>query len=104
MGSVGARRREILFQFLAEAVFISLSGGVLGILVGLAVPLSARLFVEGLHIPISKPAIVIAFLVSALVGIIFGIVPANRASKLKPTEALRYEWEVASLYSLAGNG
>ena len=89
--SVGARRREILFQFLTEAVFISLSGGVLGILVGLAVPLSARLFVEGLHIPISKPAIVIAFLVSALVGIIFGIVPANRASKLKPTEALRYE-------------
>ena len=89
--SVGARRREILFQFLAEAVFISLSGGVLGILVGLAVPLSARLFVGGLHIPISKPAIVIAFLVSALVGIIFGMVPASRASKLKPTEALRYE-------------
>ncbi len=89
--SVGARRREILFQFLTEAVFISLSGGVLGILVGLAVPLSARLFVEGLHIPISKPAIAIAFLVSALVGIIFGMVPASRASKLKPTEALRYE-------------
>ena len=91
MGSVGARRREILFQFLTEAVFISLSGGVLGILVGLAVPFSARLFVERLHIPISKPAIVIAFLVSALVGIIFGMVPASRASKLKPTEALRYE-------------
>ena len=91
MGSVGARRREILFQFLTEAVFISLSCGVLGILVGLTVPLSARLFVEGLHIPISTPAIVITFLVSALVGIIFGMVPASRASKLKPTKALHYE-------------
>jgi len=89
--AIGARRREILLQFLTEAVLISISGGVLGILVGLAVPLSVRLFVEGLNIPISRLSIAIAFLVSALVGIIFGMVPADRASKLKPTEALRYE-------------
>ncbi len=89
--AIGARRREILIQFLTEAVFISLLGGVVGIAVGLAIPLSARFFVEGLEIPISKASIVIAFAVSALVGIIFGIVPANRASRLNPVEALRYE-------------
>ncbi len=89
--SVGARRREILYQFLTEAVFIAVSGGILGILVGLAIPLSARLFVEGLNIPISKLSIVIAFLVSGLVGVIFGMVPASRAARMSPTEALRYE-------------
>jgi len=89
--AVGARRSEILWQFLTEAMFISLIGGVAGILVGLAIPLSVRFFVEGVQIPISIASIVIAFAVSALVGIVFGIVPANRAAKLRPVEALRYE-------------
>ena len=89
--AMGARRREIMYQFLTEAVLLSAGGGMLGILAGLAAPLAARWFVEGLKIPVSGLSIVIAFAVSGLVGVIFGMVPASRASKLNPTEALRYE-------------
>jgi len=89
--AVGASRRDILSQFLIEAVLISLSGGVIGILAGVAVPLSVTFFVESIDIPISTWSIVIAFAVSSLVGLVFGMLPASRASKLNPTEALRYE-------------
>jgi putative ABC transport system permease protein len=89
--AVGASRREILLQFLTEAIVVSLSGGLIGILAGIAVPMSVRLFVENIQIPISKTAIAIAFGVSCMVGLIFGMLPANRASRLNPTEALRYE-------------
>jgi putative ABC transport system permease protein len=88
--AVGASRTEILLQFLTEAMLVSLSGGVLGILVGVAIPLSVRLFAD-IKIPISPVAIVVAFGVSCMVGLIFGILPANRAAHLNPTEALRYE-------------
>jgi putative ABC transport system permease protein len=89
--AVGASRKEILLQFLTEAVLISLGGGILGILVGVSIPLSVQLFVENLAIPVSPASIVIAFSVSCAVGLIFGMLPASRASKLNPTEALRYE-------------
>ena len=89
--AVGASRREILLQFLTEAIMISVGGGALGILVGVALPLSVQFFVEGMRIPISVTSIAIAFSVSCVVGLIFGMLPANRASKLNPTEALRYE-------------
>jgi putative ABC transport system permease protein len=89
--AVGASRREILMQFLSEAVLLSLSGGLLGILVGLAAPASVRFFVEDLPAPVSWTSVVVAFAVSFVVGLIFGIWPAHRASKLNPTEALRYE-------------
>ena len=89
--AVGASRKEILIQFLMEAVLISLGGGVIGILVGLAIPFSVRFFVENIRIPISPASVVIAFSVSCIVGLIFGLLPADRASKLNPTEALRYE-------------
>jgi putative ABC transport system permease protein len=89
--AVGASRKEILLQFLTEAVLISLSGGILGILVGVSIPLSAQLFVENLAIPVSPASIIIAFSVSCGVGLIFGMLPASRASRLNPTEALRYE-------------
>jgi putative ABC transport system permease protein len=89
--AVGASRREIMLQFLTEAVLISLGGGMLGIAAGVAVPLSVQLFVENILIPVSPVSIVIAFSVSSLVGLVFGILPASRASRLNPTEALRYE-------------
>jgi len=88
--AVGASATEILLQFLVEAMMVSLSGGILGILVGVAIPLSVQLFAD-IRIPISPVAIVVAFGVSCMVGLIFGILPANRAAHLSPTEALRYE-------------
>jgi putative ABC transport system permease protein len=88
--AVGAAPREILTQFLIEAMLISLSGGLIGIAVGVALPLSARLFAD-IRIPISWVAIAVAFGVSCLVGLVFGMLPANRAAHLHPTEALRYE-------------
>lgn len=89
--AVGAARRDVLEQFLAEAVMISVSGGVLGIAIGVAVPLSVAFLVPDVHIPISTISILVAFGVSLIVGLVFGIVPANRAARLNPTEALRYE-------------
>jgi putative ABC transport system permease protein len=89
--AVGASRREIQVQFLTEAVLISLAGGVLGILLGVSVPLSVQLFVDNLRIPVSPASIIIAFSVSCAVGLIFGSLPASRASRLNPTDALRYE-------------
>ena len=88
--AVGASARKILFQFLTEAIMVSLSGGLIGILVGVAMPLSVGLFTD-IRIPISWVAVAVAFGVSCLVGLIFGILPANRAAHLNPTEALRYE-------------
>src|SRR5947209_498796 len=88
--AVGAAPREILMQFLVEAMMVSLSGGLIGIVVGVAIPLSAQLFAD-IRIPISWVAIAVAFGVSCLVGLIFGMLPANRAAHLHPTEALRYE-------------
>jgi putative ABC transport system permease protein len=89
--AVGASRSDILQQFLTEAVLISLAGGILGILIGVAMPLSVQYFVDNFKIPISTLSIMIAFGVSSLVGLIFGMLPASRASRLNPTEALRYE-------------
>jgi putative ABC transport system permease protein len=88
--AVGASARMIQLQFLTEAMLVSLSGGLVGILVGVAMPLSVRLFAD-IRIPISWTAIAVAFGVSCLVGLVFGILPANRAAHLNPTEALRYE-------------
>jgi len=88
--ALGARRREILWQFLLEAVFLTLAGGVLGIILGSGVGIGVNLLTE---FPISLPwwsfAIGVGF--SAGVGIFFGMVPAVRASRLDPIEALRYE-------------
>ena len=88
--AIGATNREIRYQFLAEAVLISLIGGVVGIVVGLALPYSVR-FLTNYRIPISGLSAIIAIIVSSLVGIIFGTVPATRASRLDPVESLRYE-------------
>ncbi len=89
--AVGASRSEIRAQFLAEAILISLAGGLAGIALGTAIPFSVRFVEPSLRIPISTASIVVAFAVSCLVGVVFGMLPAVRASKLSPTEALRYE-------------
>ena len=88
--AIGASNREIRMQFLAEAILISLTGGVVGIVVGLALPYSVRFFTD-YRFPISGLSAIIAILVSSIVGIIFGTVPATRASQLDPVESLRYE-------------
>ncbi len=88
--ALGATAREIKLQFLIEAVFISLFGGVIGVLLGLAVPFSARLFTS-YPIPISGWSVVIALVTSSAVGVIFGTLPANRAAQLDPVESLKYE-------------
>jgi putative ABC transport system permease protein len=89
--SVGASRRAVLQQFLMEAILLSLTGGLAGILVGIAIPASVQLFAPEFRVPISIASIVVAFAVSCLVGLVFGMLPANRAARLNPTEALRYE-------------
>jgi putative ABC transport system permease protein len=88
--AVGARKRDILRQFLAEAVTLSLSGGAIGILLGAVISwlLSA---VMGWPTQISPHSVVLAFLFAAAVGVFFGYYPARRAAELDPIEALRYE-------------
>jgi putative ABC transport system permease protein len=89
--AVGASRHDILGQFLTESVMISLIGGAIGIMIGLALPLGARLLTDKVRVPLSPASVAVAFLVSFTVGIGFGLFPANRASRMNPTEALRYE-------------
>ena len=89
--AVGASRQAVLEQFLTESVVISLAGGFLGILLGISIPLSVRFLTDDIRVPISATSVFVAFGVSLAVGVIFGMLPANRASQLNPTEALRYE-------------
>ena len=88
--AIGATSRAIRWQFLTEAIFISAAGGIIGTILGLALPLSVRFFTS-FRIPISGLSAIIAIGVSSLVGILFGTVPAARAAQLDPVEALRYE-------------
>ncbi|MBS1852286.1 MAG: ABC transporter permease [Acidobacteria bacterium] len=88
--AIGASNREIRLQFLSEAILISLVGGFLGVIIGLALPYSVRFFTS-YRLPISGLSAIVAILVSSLVGILFGTVPASRAAKLDPVESLRYE-------------
>ena len=88
--ALGATRREIRMQFLTEAIFLSLSGGILGTLLGLGIPLAARLLTP-YQLPVPWQAAIIALATSVLVGVIFGTVPANRAARLDPVETLKYE-------------
>jgi putative ABC transport system permease protein len=88
--ALGATNREIRYQFLSEAILISVGGGLVGVVIGLAIPYSVR-FLSEYRIPISGLSAIVAIVVSSLVGILFGTVPATRASKLDPVESLRYE-------------
>ncbi len=88
--ALGAKRRHILVQFLAEAIILSMVGGVLGVVFGI-LGARATTFVAGWPTIISFESILVAFLFSVAVGLIFGIYPANKASRLNPIDALRYE-------------
>jgi putative ABC transport system permease protein len=88
--AVGATNRQIHFQFLAEAVMISLIGGLAGEVFGLSVPLSLRFFTQ-YRVPISVLSIVLAMAVPSLVGILSGTAPATFAARLDPVESLRHE-------------
>jgi len=88
--ALGATYREIQLQFLAEAVIISLAGGVVGVVVGLTVPLSIRLFTN-VALPISGLSVLIALAAATIVGVVFGTVPATRAAQMDPVESLKYE-------------
>jgi len=88
--SIGARGKDILLQFLAEAVLISITGGIIGVILGI---ISCRLVTLILGWPtiISESSVLLSFVVCALTGIFFGYYPAQKASRLDPIEALRYE-------------
>jgi len=88
--AIGANRRDILIQFLVEAILLSEVGGIIGILVGVSI---GQLVALATPIPAALPVVTIfiGFFFCSLVGLIFGVYPANKASKMDPIEALRYE-------------
>jgi macrolide transport system ATP-binding/permease protein len=88
--AVGARRRDVLVQFLVETVVVSLTGGLAGIVLGWLITVALSL-VAGWSTSISVGAVMLAFLFSAGIGIVFGIYPARKAAGLNPIQALRYE-------------
>jgi len=88
--AIGAAHREILYQFLIEAFLISGGGAVIGILIGLAIPVLVQPLLPGnLRVPISTASVLIAFVVSCSTGLFFGYLPANNAARLQPIESLR---------------
>ncbi len=88
--ALGANHRDILWQFLMEALVLSTTGGVLGIFAGLGGAMAVAGFSE-LPVSVTPGSVVIAFMFAAVVGVFFGLHPARKASKLRPIEALRYE-------------
>jgi putative ABC transport system permease protein len=95
--AIGARRQEILYQFLMEAVLISGSGALVGIGIAILIPFFITAIVNllpvpgGISIPISWLSVVLAFLVSCSTGVLFGYLPASKAANLLPVESLHYE-------------
>jgi len=90
--AIGAAHREIMYQFLFEAFLISGGGAVVGILIGLLIPVIVQMFLPGnLRVPVSSASVLVAFVVSCSTGLLFGYLPANQAARMQPVESLRYE-------------
>jgi putative ABC transport system permease protein len=95
--AIGARRDSILYQFLMEALLISGTGALVGIVIAVSIPMIINSFIRlipelrGVTIPVSWLSVLLAFIVSCSTGLLFGYLPANRAAGLHPTESLRYE-------------
>jgi putative ABC transport system permease protein len=95
--AIGAQRKEILYQFLIEAVLISGVGATIGIAFAVAIPFAIEALVQflpvpgGIEIPISWLSVAAAFIVSCATGVLFGYLPAKKAASLQPVESLRYE-------------
>jgi putative ABC transport system permease protein len=95
--AIGASQDAIRYQFLMEALAISGTGALAGVLIAIAIPALLRLLIgffpetEGIAIPVSWVSVVLAFVVSSSTGLVFGYLPANRAARLQPTEALHHE-------------
>jgi len=89
--AIGARRQDILRQFLIEAVVMSGTGGTIGVIVGLFTAILVGLVQSSIILVVTPLSVVLAITFSAAVGIFFGYYPARRAAKLDPIEALRYE-------------
>ena len=88
--SIGAKGRHILFQFLIEAVIISVTGGIIGVILGIGSSLIIK-YAIGWPIYIQMYSVVLSFLVCTVTGIFFGWYPAQKASQLNPIDAIRYE-------------
>ena len=89
--AIGARKRDVIWQFLTEAIVLTGSGGVIGVILGVAISLLINLAVPSLPSSIPLWSIILAVTVSMSVGLIFGMYPAIKAARLDPVEALRYE-------------
>lgn len=92
--AIGARRDEILYQFLIEALIIGGVGTLIGIAIAIGIKIAAEVLSPrkiGLRVPISTGSVIAAFVVSCGTGLLFGFLPARAAAKLEPIESLRYE-------------
>jgi putative ABC transport system permease protein len=88
--AIGARQRDILTQFLLEAIMISLIGCIVGVVLGVGAAVAANLLAK-VAVVMTGSAILLAFFVASAVGVFFGFYPANKAARLRPIDALRYQ-------------